>query len=458
MYDRSVETAVFKASPLPMPTDAALIDQFRELRYVFKPVGCFVSAARRIFLVVSLLAGLGAVTNARAALTIEITKGVESALPIAVEPFGVAEAAQVIFRVWRLVNVDSLVIGKVSPLGAGYVVQFQLFDVFRGVQLAGYSVRSDAGGLRHAAHQIADIIYETLTGEPGAFATRIAYVTVEQQAGGKQRYTLEVADADGFDPKVILQSPQPLLSPAGASDGNRLAYVSFENKRSQVWVQDLTSGKRDLITSFPGINGAPAWAPNGRELAVALSKDGNPDIYVLNLASKQLRRVTDNLAIDTEPVWSPDGQTIYFTSDRGGSPQIYRTSSSGGRAERVSFVGAYNARSSVSPVGKFIALVTGSSNRFQFGVLKHTNNTQQDSTEGRLDESPSFAPNGRMSIYATRDKGRGVLAAVSIDGRVQQRFSAREGDAREPVWSPLWFCVLFWFCFFFFFRVWCCFF
>ena len=430
------------------------------------------SAARRIFLVVSLLAGLGAVTNARAALTIEITKGVESALPIAVVPFGVAgaappvdvaevvaadlkrsgrfapmarddmlsrpsEAAQVNFRDWRLVNVDSLVIGKVSPLGAGYVVQFQLFDVFRGVQLAGYSVRSDAGGLRHAAHQIADIIYETLTGEPGAFATRIAYVTVEQQAGGKQRYTLEVADADGFDPKVILQSPQPLMSPAWASDGNRLAYVSFENKRSQVWVQDLTSGKRDLITSFPGINGAPAWAPNGRELAVALSKDGNPDIYVLNLASKQLRRVTDNLAIDTEPVWSPDGQTIYFTSDRGGSPQIYRTSSSGGRAERVSFEGAYNARASVSPDGKFIALVTGSSNRFQIGVLNLANGSLQVVTDGRLDESPSFAPNGRMIIYATRDKGRGVLAAVSIDGRVQQRFSAREGDAREPVWSPL---------------------
>lgn len=429
------------------------------------------NAARRIFFVLSLLAGLAAVTNAHAALTIEITKGVESALPIAVVPFGAGaappvdvaeivaadlkrsgrfapmgrndmlsrptEAAQVNFRDWRLVNVDSLVIGKVTPLGAGYVVQFQLFDVFRGVQLAGYSVRSDANGLRRAAHQIADIIYETLTGEPGAFATRIAYVTVEQQAGGKQRYTLEVADADGYDPKVVLQSPRPLMSPAWASDGHRLAYVSFENKRSQIWVQDLSTGKRDLITSFPGINGAPAWAPNGRELALALSKDGNPDIYVLSLANKQARRITDNLAIDTEPVWSPDGETIYFTSDRGGSPQIYRVSSSGGRAERVSFEGSYNARASVSPDGKSLALVTGSGNRFQIGVLNLANGTLQVVTEGRLDESPSFAPNGRMIIYATRDKGRGVLAAVSIDGRVQQRFSAREGDAREPVWSPL---------------------
>lgn len=430
------------------------------------------NAARRSFVVLSLLAGLVAMANARAALTIEITKGVESALPIAIVPFGApgaappvdlaevvaadlkrsgrfapmarddmlsrpSEASQVNFRDWRLVNVDSLVIGKVAPLGAGYVVQFQLFDVFRGVQLAGYSVRSDGNNLRRAAHQIADIIYETLTGEPGAFATRIAYVTVEHQAGGKQRYTLEVADADGYDPKVILQSPQPLMSPAWASDGNRLAYVSFENKRSQIWVQDLSSGKRDLISSFPGINSAPAWAPNGRELAIALSKDGNPDIYVLDLATKQLRRITDNLAIDTEPVWSPDGQTIYFTSDRGGSPQIYRVSASGGRAERVSFEGSYNARASVSPDGKSLALVTGNSNRFQIGVLNLQNGTLQVVTNGKLDESPSFAPNGRMIIYATRDKGRGVLAAVSIDGRVQQRFSAREGDAREPAWSPL---------------------
>lgn len=411
--------------------------------------------------------------GARAALDIEITKGVEAALPIAIVPFGAAggaapavdvaevvaadlkrsgrfaplarddmlsrpvEAAQVNFRDWRLVNVDSLVIGKVSPLGAGYVVQFQLFDVFRGVQLAGYSVRSDADGLRRAAHQIADIIYETLTGEPGAFNTRIAYVTVEQLAGGKQRYTLEVADSDGFDPKVIVQSPQPLMSPSWASDGNRLAYVSFENQRSQIWVQDLSSGKREMITSFPGINGAPAWSPSGNELALTLSKDGNPDIYVLELPGKRLRRLTDNLGIDTEPAWAPDGRSLYFTSDRGGSPQIYRVAAGGGRAERVSFEGSYNARASVAPDGKSLALVTGGNNRFQIAVLNLANGAMQVVTNGRLDESPSFAPNGRMIIYATRDKGRGVLAAVSIDGRVQQRFSAREGDAREPAWSPL---------------------
>ena len=410
---------------------------------------------------------------ARAALDIEITKGVDKALPIAVVPFGAAggtapsvdvaevvaadlkrsgrfapmerddmlskpvESSQVNFRDWRLGSVDSLVIGKVTPMGAGYVVQFQLFDVFRGVQLAGYSVRSDANGLRFAAHQIADIIYETLTGEPGAFATRIAYVTVEQQGPGKQRYTLELADSDGFNPRRIVQSPQPIMSPAWASDGNRLAYVSFENKRAQIWVQDLSTGKGELLTSYAGINGAPAWAPNGRELALALSKDGNPEIYVLSLANKQLRRVTENLAIDTEPVWSPDGQTIYFTSDRGGSPQIYKTAAAGGRAERVSFEGSYNARASVSPDGKSMAIVTGSGNRYQIGVINLQNGSMQVVTDGRLDESPSFAPNGRMIIYATRDKGRGVLAAVSIDGRVQQRFSTREGDAREPVWSPL---------------------
>lgn len=409
---------------------------------------------------------------AQAALDIEITKGVEKALPIAIVPFGAAgaappvdvaevvaadlkrsgrfapmdrddmlskpvEASQVNFRDWRLGNVDSLVIGKVTPMGAGYVVQFQLFDVFRGVQLAGYSVRSDAHGLRRAAHQIADIIYETLTGEPGAFATRIAYVTVEQQGPGKQRYTLEVADSDGFDPKIIVQSTQPLMSPAWASDGNRLAYVSFENKRSQIWVQDLSTGKREMLTSYAGINGAPSWAPNGRELALTLSKDGNPEIYVLDISSKQLRRITENLAIDTEPAFSPDGKTIYFTSDRGGSPQIYKVSAAGGRAERVSFEGSYNARASAAPDGKTLAMVSGNGNRFQIGVLNLQNGSMQVVTDGRLDESPSFAPNGRMIIYATRANGRGVLAAVSTDGRVQQRFSAREGDAREPVWSPL---------------------
>lgn len=412
--------------------------------------------------------------NARAALTIEITKGVDTALPIAVVPFAVggdpllpvdvaevvaadlkrsgrfaplprqdmlsrpSETAQVNFRDWRLVNVESLVIGRVNRTGAGYTVQFQLFDVFRGVQLAGYSVRSDADGLRRAAHQIADIIYETLTGEPGAFNTRIAYVTVAQLADGSRRYALEVSDADGYDPKAVVHSKQPLMSPSWSADGNRLAYVTFENKRSQIYLQNLLTGQRELLTSFAGINGAPAWSPNGRELALTLSKDGNPEIYVMDIASKQLRRVTESLGIDTEPAWSPDGRTIYFTSDRGGSTQIYRVAATGGRPERVTFEGGYNARATVSADGKSLAMINRDSSGDHIAVLNLQSGALKVLTDGRFDESPSFAPNGRMIIYATRTANRrGVLAAVSVDGGVQQRFSAREGDAREPVWSPM---------------------
>ena len=410
--------------------------------------------------------------GARAALTIEITQGVEGAVPIAVVPFGPGgaalpvdvaevitadlhrsgrfapvakddliarpyEASQVNFRDWRLLKTDDLVIGKVTPFGAGYVAQFQLFDVFRGVQLAGYSIRSDAKNLRRTAHQIADMIYETLTGEPGAFATRIAYITVTDQPDGKRRYSLEVADSDGFDPQSVVQSTQPLMSPAWSPDASRLAYVSFENKLPKIFVQDLRSGSREMIASFRGINGAPAWSPDGTQLALVLSKDGNPEIYVMDMASRRLRRLTDSLSIDTEPSWSPDGRSIIFTSDRGGTPQIYRISAGGGRGERLTFDGAYNARASYSADGRSIVMVHGANNRYQIAVQNLQSGALQVLTDGRLDESPSFAPNGRMVIYATEEKMRGVLAAVSVDGRVKQRFSAREGDAREPAWAPL---------------------
>lgn len=409
---------------------------------------------------------------AHAALTIEITQGVEGATPIAVVPFGPVgvalpvdvaeiitadlrrsgrfaplakddliarptEASQVNFRDWRLLKTDNLVIGKVTPFGAGYVAQFQLFDVFRGVQLAGYSIRSDAANLRRTAHQIADMIYETLTGEPGAFATRIAYITVTQLAPGSLRYSLEVADSDGFDPRPVTQSSQPLMSPAWSPDASRLAYVSFENKRPKIFVQDLRSGSREKISSFEGINGAPAWSPDGTKMALVLSKAGNPDIYVMDMASKQLRRLTDSLGIDTEPAWSPDGRSIIFTSDRGGTPQIYRMPAGGGSAVRLTFDGAYNARASYAADGKSIAMVHGTNNRYQIAVMNLQSGALQVLTDGRLDESPSFAPNGRMIIYATEEKMRGVLAAVSVDGRVKQRLSAREGEAREPVWAPM---------------------
>ena len=410
--------------------------------------------------------------SARAVLDIEITQGIIGATPIAVVPFGAeglnlpadvadviaadlkrsgrfaplarsdliarpVEAEQVNFRDWRLVKSDNLVIGKVTPTGAGYTVKFYLFDVFRGVQLSAFSLHCSGANLRLTAHQIADMIYETLTGEPGAFATRIAYITVVNLEPGKRRYSLVVADSDGYNPRSVVQSSQPLMSPAWSPDGTRLAYVSFETQRPRIYEQVLATGERQLLASFDGINGAPAWSPDGRKMALVLSKDGNPQIYVMDLATKKLRRLTDSLGINTEPAWSPDGRHIIFTSDRGGTPQIYRMSADGGSAERVTFEGNYNARPSYAADGRSIVMVHGEGNIFQIAVLNLPTHALQVLSKGPLDESPSFAPNGRIIIYAAEERNRGVLATVSVDGRVKERLSAREGDAREPAWAPV---------------------
>lgn len=404
-------------------------------------------------------------------LTIEITKGASGAMPIAVVPFGVEggtppqDVAQIVtddlrrsarfdplsvkdmtsqphqtseinFQEWRQLKSDSLVIGKIRQQGNVYTVQFQLFDVYRGTQLAGYSFRTSAKTLRRTAHQIADLIYETLTGEPGAFATRIAYVTVQSGASGAKRYSLIVADADGYNPFPVLKdSTQPILSPSWSPNGERLAYVSLENRRAEIYSQDMSSGRRGRIASFPGLNGAPAWSPDGGRLALTLSKDGNPEIYVMDLASKRLERLTNHPAIDTEPVWSPDGRSIIFMSDRGGGPQLYRMPSGGGSAQRLTFEGNYNASPAVSNDGKRIAFIHREGGRDRIAVMATSGGDMQVLTDGSLDESPSFAPNGSMIIYATRERGRGVLAAVSVDGRVRQRLS-QEGDVREPAWAP----------------------
>lgn len=411
--------------------------------------------------------------SARAALTIEITQGVESALPIAVVPFGwqgrepeapldvaavvaadlqrsglfsplprddflarPSEGSQVRFQNWRLLGVSNLVVGKVKAAAAGFTVQFQLYDVFKGVQLAGYSIRAAGDELRYIAHQISDIIFETLTGVPGAFATRIAYVTVAYDSNSKPDYTLFVADADGFNPRPVLSSKWPVLSPAWSPDGKQLAYVSLEHRKSEIYIQELLTGKRTRLTSFPGLNGAPAWSPDGKQLALVLSKDGNPDIYLMNIRTHRLRRLTESFAIDTEPVWWPDSQSLVFTSDRGGQPQLYRISVHGGQVERLTYEGKYNARAAVSPDGKWLAMVHAEKGQYRIAVMDIASGGLQVLTDGGLDESPSFAPNGSMIIYATAARSKGVLAAVSIDGRVHQRLSIREGDAREPAWSP----------------------
>jgi TolB protein len=412
--------------------------------------------------------GLALAAPAHAVLTIQITRGAEGALPVAVVPFGTdsplpvdiaqvvtqdlertgrfralrtadmpgrpTDSAQVEFRDWRRLGTENLVVGRVVPQGGGLNVEFQLLDVFKGNRVAGFTVPSRPDGLRRTAHQIADIIYERLTGERGSFDTRIAYVTASSRGGRSKLYGLEVADSDGHNPQRILESPEPILSPAWSPDGRRLAYVSYEGGRPGVFVQNLAAGSRDQVSAFEGINGAPAWSPDGSRLALTLSKDGNPEIYVLDLGSRALTRVTSNAAIDTEPAWAPDSRSLVFTSDRGGKPQIYRVSPGGGPERRVTFEGEYNARASFAPDGSRLTLVTGGRGGYRVGLLDLETGALRVLTEGPLDESPSFSPNGAMVLYAT---GSGSLAAVSVDGRVQQRLSEQRGSVREPAWSPL---------------------
>jgi TolB protein len=424
------------------------------------------------------LFGLGLMilcTGARAELDIEITEGVDKAVPIAVVPFGwqgtagtqapfdvaavVAKdlarsgrfdpldrkdllqrptsTAEIDFSDWRTQGTEALVIGRLVPVGGDqYEIQFQVFDVLRGQQLLGYRQPSSGADLRRSSHRVADLIYEKLTGIRGIFSTRIAYVTVTP--GTERRtYRLIVADADGENPRIMVESAEPIMSPAWSPDGRQIAYVSFENRRSEIFVQDLKSGTRKRVSARPGVNGAPAFSPDGKTLAVALSRqDGNLDIYAVDIASQGVTRLTTGAAIDTEPVWSLDGSQIYFTSDGTGGPQVYRVPASGGAAQRVTFEGKYNARPRLSPDGKQIAVVHNDGGKYRIAIVDLARASTQVLSDGRLDESPSFAPNGEMLIYATREGPRGVLATVSADGRIKQRLSTMDGDVREPAWSP----------------------
>lgn len=408
---------------------------------------------------------------ARAELRIEITQGVESASPIAVAPFGAQGAQlpadiagvvsadlnrsgrfkamdpdsmlsrpetpdQVRFKDWRLLGQDHLVIGQVRPGDNGFAVEFHLFDVLLGTEVASYTINTPAADLRRTAHRIADIVYQHLTGMPGVFATRIAYVTSGMGENGKRQYKVQVADADGFNPQTIVTSPEPLMSPSWSADGNSLAYVSFENKASAIYTQALSTGQRQMVSSLPGINGAPAWSPDGARLAITLSKDGNPEVYVLNLQTRALQNVSNNRAIDTEPNWSPDGNSIVFTSDRGGHPQLYLTPATGGAAQRVTYEGEYNARGVFAPDGKSLAMVHGGGGGFRIAVLDLSSKSLRVLTKGPLDESPSFASNGSMIMYASKVGSEGYLNAVSADGSVHQRLSSETRDVREPAWSP----------------------
>ena len=408
----------------------------------------------------------------KAALTIEITGGVEGALPIAVVPFDTSRLSsklpvdlaeivasdlnrsgvlksmnrselpanphysnQVQYARWRNVGQDYLVVGRVLEKSPGlYNIEFQLLDVLKQRQLLGRSMPARKRNLRSRAHQISDFIYEQITGTRGAFNTRIAFVRAQKDAARK--YVLQVADTDGFNAQNVLESDEPIMSPSWSPDGKSLAYVSFENERPEIYIQHLATARRSKVAGFKGLNSAPSWSPNGKFLALVLSKDGSPDIYTLNTATKRLKRLTTHRAIDTEPVWASDGKTIIFTSDRAGSPQLYRVNVDGGKPKRMTFEGRYNTAASLSPDGKYIAMVHGEQGQYKIAQYERETGNLTVLTDSTLDESPSFSPNGRMVLYASTRGNRGYLYAVSIDGRAKHRLSDQAGDIREPVWGP----------------------
>lgn len=409
------------------------------------------------------------------ALDIIIDKGVEKPIPVAIVPFGWSQSANlppidmagviandltrsgrfstmdekdmpqkpsdfnsINFKDWRLLGMENLVVGNLNLKNNGeYDAEFRLIDVYKGKQIAGFRIPSTELQLRRTAHEISDIIYEKLIGVRGAFATRIVYITVNKNQDGSKKYSLQISDADGYNPQILLESNEPLLSPAWSPDGKKLAYVSFEGKNSAIYIQDILTGKREKIASNPGINSAPDWSPDGTRLALTLSKDGNPEIYIYHIASKLLRRLTYNAAIDTEPNWSSDGKIIAFTSDRGGSPQIYEITAEGsGDARRVSFSGRYNAAPEFSPDDKSIAVIHSDGGAYQIGLLDRATGQVSVLTDTRQDESPSFAPNGHMIIYTTTGARGTALAAISVDGSVHQRLALQNGEVREPAWGP----------------------
>ncbi|MEF8792743.1 Tol-Pal system beta propeller repeat protein TolB [Thiohalorhabdus sp.] len=413
----------------------------------------------------------GWVPAAGAVLSIDIRQGVRDPFPVAVVPFGWEGEGErpfdlgglvagdlkrsglfrpvdpkaflsrphspngVTYKDWRLVGADALVIGRMLPAAEGQVeVRFRLFDVYDQAQLTGVRYVVDAGKLREVGHRIADRIHTELVGWSGAFNTRLAYVVKEDG-----RFRLMVADADGANPRTVLTSGEPVMSPAWGPEGKRLAYVSFERGGSTVYVQDLESGKRSTLAAYEGINSAPVFSPEGEKLALTLSKAGNPELYVLDLGSRRMRRLTRSGGIDTEPTWGPEGENLVFTSDRGGTPQLYRVAATGGEPERLTFEGRYNAAPSWSPRGDRLAFVHGDGNRFAIAVMELDSGSMRTVTGFGLNEAPSFAPNGRMILYATQGPGgAGELATVSVDGNVQQRIQReRSGDVREPAWSPL---------------------
>jgi TolB protein len=411
----------------------------------------------------ALLAGL-AVSPAFAQFRVEVTGVGLTQLPIAIAPFrsetappqklaaiiqadlersgqfrpvepngaNLDETSRPDLTPWRQKGADSLVVGSVNRLADGrWDVRFRLWDVVKGQDLGGQSYAVTAGDLRLAAHRMSDFIYEKLTGDKGVFSTRIAYVT---KAGN--RYNLWVADSDGENAQSALASTEPIISPAWSANGAQLAYVSFESRKPVVYVHDVASGKRRLIANFKGSNSAPAWSPDGRTLAVTLSREGGSQLYTIDANGGEPRRLTQSSGIDTEPAYSSDGRYIYFVSDRGGAPQIYRMPPSGGNPERVTFTGNYNISPAISPDGRWLAYISRINGQFKLQVMELSSGTVSSVTDTIADESPSFAPNSRLIVYATRQNAREALMTTTLDGKIKARLAGQGGDIREPDWGP----------------------
>jgi TolB protein len=349
-----------------------------------------------------------------------------------------SQASEVIYRDWKALGAQYVLVGNMVPNGGRLQVQYALFNVNTEQQVMTGNVGGGTDQLRDMAHHIADQSFEKLTGVKGAFSTRLLYVTAERMGTNNTRYTLQRSDYDGARAVTLLQSREPILSPSFAPDGRRIAYVSFEQRRPRIFVQHIDTGRREQITNFEGLNGAPAWSPDGSRLAFVLSKDGNPEIYVMDMGSRQMRRITNHYAIDTEPFWGKDGQTLYFTSDRAGRPQIYKTNINSGAVERVTFVGNYNANPKLSADEKTLVMIHRQDGFTVFKVAAQDleTNRLRILSDTSLDESPTVAPNGAMLIYATRHQGRGVLMLASTNGRVRLPLPTAQGEVREPSWSP----------------------
>lgn len=413
--------------------------------------------------------------TAPAIISLELTKGVAGAQPISVVPFVVQGTApskdpsliiandlqnsgrfkvygktlltqfpssvqEVSGDYFRRLGTDNVVLGKVLPAKeGGYQVSFQLVDVLNGkvstILNQKYTIKENE--LRALSHHISDLIFQKITGIRGIFSTKLAYITIERPKGLPPRYTLEVSDQDGFNPRPLLQSSEPIMSPAWSPRGRQIAYVSFENHHAGIYVQDISTGARRLVSEFPGINGAPAWSPDGRKLAIVLSRSGAPNIYVMDIATGGLKQLTHDFYINTEPSWSPDGKTLLFTSNRSGGPQIYRLTLSNGSVSRLTYDGDYNARAAFTRDGNAIAMIHRVSGIYNIGILDLNTGRMQVLTHSAADSiSPSIAPNGTMVLYDTVASNRNVLGMVSLDAKVQLALPARNGDAQDPAWSP----------------------